>query len=247
MPSNSQFTKSSSHTGLNILAFILLFVAGIWLSSSIRPYLPTSFGGDSGINKEMITATPSPDDGSTKNSPESEKSEWNSFDVVSGITKLPIIGVSFMLPPEVLTPVCDGPSCASQGTYLPGGTRFTVAARGTGQSLRDYRGTAISDVNGVVFTTKAITVAGKQAMEYTGTFTGRTISGYSFTTMRGVMIPLTDTTSVEFYHFVPSGIVADFQSDDVLFETILSKIVLEGVEQTQKEQLCDLQHPLQPW
>jgi hypothetical protein len=41
MPSDSQSGISRSHTGLNILAFILLFVAGIWLSSAIRPYLPS--------------------------------------------------------------------------------------------------------------------------------------------------------------------------------------------------------------
>lgn len=235
MPSNAQSVKSHSHTGLNILAFILLFVAGIWLSSSIRPYLPSGLSESLGLTPLNISLTPTPIKRDISSIPSTiSPTTWKSYDVISGNTKRPISGISYMLPPDVLPPICDGSSCASQGTYLPGGTRLTVAARGTGQILRDYRGTAISDVNGVTFTTKPVLVAGKQAMEYTGTFTGRTISGYAFTTMRGVMIPLTDTTSVEFNHFVPSGIIADFQSDDALFESILTKIVLNGVDQTQK-------------
>jgi hypothetical protein len=63
-------------------------------------------------------------------------------------------------------------------------------------------------------------------MEFTGTFTGHTISGYAFSQMHGDMIALTDSTSLEINHFVPSGITADFASDDAIFNKILQSLVL---------------------
>ncbi len=232
---NAPLPRSSSHVLLNMVAFILLFVAGIWLSSALRPYLPAGLSESLGLAPISPTAKPTPSAPATVISPTpAGMIGWKSYDVISGTTRKPMPGISFQLPTDILPPICDGSGCASQGTYLPGGTRFTVAARGTGQLLRDYRGTTISDVNGIAFTTKAVTIAGKPSMEYTGTFTGRTISGYAFTSMRGVMVPLSDTTSVEFNHFVPSGIVANFQTDDIIFDEILKRVVLSGLDQTQK-------------
>ncbi len=226
--------KSTSHTSqlfTTIIAFILLFLAGIWLSSSFRGLLPSNIGDAIGLSSATKTPTPTsiPKNGNpaVPTTPSTTQA-WKSYQVTSGVTKKPLDGVLFWLPSNVLSPVCDGIGCASQGSYLPGGTRFTVAARGVGQSLRDYRGTVISDVNGTTFTTKTVTIAGRQAQEFIGTFTGRTISGYAFTSMRGVMIPLTDTTSIELNHFIPSGITADFAKDDVLFDEILSKLDLSA-------------------
>ncbi len=218
-------------SGVSLLVFLLLFMVGVWISGAIRQFLPTNNSAIDSTSSPVVPDTAI--DSGTAPSPQVDSlASWKSYDIISGITKKPVSGISFTLPPNVLAPVCDSSSCASQGTYLPGGTRFTVAARGSGQSLRDYRGTAISDSNGVTFTSKEVRIAGKNAMEFIGTFTGRTISGYAFTAMRGVMIPLTDSTSVEFNHFVPSGIVADFDSDDALFDTILSNIRI-GVDLSQ--------------
>lgn len=222
-----------SHTAFTALIFLLLFAAGIWLSSSLRQLLPSSVQDALGIPDARITTSPSPTVRLTPTQTPAE-AQWKTYPVQSGVSKKLLEGIQYSLPQSVLPPICDGAMCASQGTYLPGGTRFTVALRGAGQSLRDYRGTAISDANGVTFTTKPVTIAGREAMEFTGTFTGRTISGYAFTTMRGVMIPLSDTVSVELNHFIPSGITADFQKDDLLFDTILRTIVLGAVDQAQK-------------
>lgn len=218
-----------SHKGLTVLGFILLFASGIWLSSSLRQLLPTSVQDALGLPDARITTSPSPTVRLTPTQAVSD-AQWKTYSVQSGVSKKQVEGIQYSLPQSVLPPICDGAGCASQGTYLPGGTRFTVAPRGAGQSLRDYRGTAISDANGVTFTTKPVTIAGREAMEFTGKFTGRTISGYAFTTMRGVMIPLSDTVSVEFNHFIPSGITANFQKDDALFDEIVNKISLTGVQ-----------------
>lgn len=215
-------------TIFTIIIFLALFIGGIWLSSFVRQFIPDNSTGD-----QQTETSPTPTmftyPGITATSSASVAA-WKTYDVISGTTKQPFAGVTFRLPPDVLSPICDGTGCASQGTYLPGGTRFTVAPRGTGQSLADFRGRVISDVGGISFTSKPTTVAGYPSTEFTGTFTGRTVSGYSFSRMRGVMIELTPTTSLEINHFTPNGIVADFASDDALFDEILKTVTVEGTE-----------------
>lgn len=152
---------------------------------------------------------------------------WKVYQVVSGTTKQPIVGLSFQLPDDVLSPICDGSTCASQGTYLPGGTRFTLAVRGKGQILPDFRGTLISDVGGRVFTQNQATVAGQLATEFSGTFRGTTVGGYAFTQMRGFMIIVNDNLSFEINHFTPTGIAADFSGDDALFDKIVTTVKFE--------------------
>lgn len=202
-----------------IVLFLGFIVGGVWLSSNIRQFTtqkdrqdtPTPTGVRS-LLVASLSAVP--------------VNTWKTYDVISGTAKQPFRGVTFKLPPDVLSPICDGTSCSSQGTYMPGGSRFTVAPRGAGQNLADFRGTAIADVGGVTFTTKQVTVTGFPAMEFTGTFTGRTVSGYGFSAMRGVMIALTPTASLEINHFTPNGIVADFAADDTLFDEILKTVVV---------------------
>jgi hypothetical protein len=213
-------SKKTTHPFLHLLFVVLLLLESG--SSSLRQFFPTSLQDSLGLSQATSTPTPTP----VLTLSPTLSSDWKKYSVINGATKRAIDGVEFSLPSDVLSPICDGVACASQGTYLPGGTRFTIAPRGAGYTLRDYRGTAISDVNGTTFTTKPVTVSGRQSMQFTGTFTGRTVSGYAFATMRGVMIPITDTTSLEVNHFIPSGITADFESDDLLFESILNKIVI---------------------
>jgi hypothetical protein len=209
--------KSSSclKTAGIIIAFIALFFIGVNLSSSIRKFLPSGSGG----NTETQTATTQPLN--TPSPVASPAATWKTYDVISGVTKLAIAGVAFQLPPDILPPICDGVACASQGTYLPGGTRLTIAARGAGQSLRDFRGTVISDANGVPIPTKQLLLGQITATEYESSGSGRTVAGYVFSRMRGVMIPLTDMLSVEVNHFTPSGVSADFEKDDLLFNEII--------------------------
>ena len=126
------------------------------------------------------------------------------------------------MPSEVKAPVCDSQSCASQGTNLPGGTRFTVAARGKGQLLPDFRGAILTDAAGREFTMKQGVFGGVFAYEYTGNFTGRTGGGYTFTAIRGVLMPVSETLAVEFNHFAPAGITSDFASDDAVFNEIIA-------------------------
>src|SRR3972149_8375662 len=126
----------------NIILFGLLFGVGVWLSMFLRQYLPSGVAPPPGsepaasLPPAVPTAVPEiyPD--------------WNTHYVLGSMTKQPIAGVSFKLPPEVLAPVCDSTNCGSQGTYLPGGSRFTVAPRGAGQYFADARGAAITDLAG---------------------------------------------------------------------------------------------------
>ena len=210
----------------SLLLFIIIFVLGVGLSSWLKQYIPTDFGPSQ-------TPTPTPHVNGSSGSkgaiaPADPYASWKKYVVTSGATRLPFGGVSYSLPADILSPICDGSNCASVGTYLPGGTRFTVAPRGSGQVLPDFRGSIISDVGGIVFTNKSTTVAGFSATEFTGTFVGRTVSGYAFSKMRGVMIPLSATQSIEINHFTPNGIVADFDSDDALFGSILKTVVITG-------------------
>ncbi len=217
--------KASFGVGIAVLIlFAGLFGLGVWLSSFFRQYLPSNAPTPAQQASGTIAPTPKV--------PLDPFATWKSYFVVSGATKLPVTGIAFQLPPNVLSPICDSASCVSQGTYLPGGTRFTVAARGTGQLLADFRGRVVSDVGGIIFTTKEATVSGHKAQEFTGIFTGQTVSGYAFSRMRGLMIEVGPTLSLEINHFTPSGITADFAADDTLFNQIVKTVSFSSVAVT---------------
>lgn len=204
-----------------LILFILLFVLGVWLSTIVRQYFP---------GNGPTSSVPVPTVGTRQvipTIPTDPYAGWTTYQIISGVTREPVPNVSFKLPADVLAPICDGTGCPSQGTYLPGGTRLTVAARGAGQTLRDYRGAVVTDVLGQPFLTKDATTAGKTGVRFTGSFDGTTVGGYAFSRMAGVMVPISGAVSVEFNHFTPSGITADFESDDVLFEKILKSINVE--------------------
>lgn len=221
-PRNSRYFLQTIGT---IIVFVVLFGVGVWLSTVIRPYTTasTSIPENVPTPTQVLVPTPTVSSGVYPG--------WTTYTVVSGATKQPIAGISFRLPQDVLAPICDGGSCASQGTYLPGGTRFTIAPRGGGQALRDFRGAVVVDAGGREFTTTPTTVASRQALEFSGLFTGTTSGGYSFTQMRGVMIEVDSTLSLEINHFTPTGISADFASDDALFDEILKTLMLASGQQ----------------
>ena len=209
-----------------LIFFILLFVIGFWLSGIVRKYAGNFFGG----NKEAyVVPTPSIKETVKNLMPttlEDMFGTWKTYEVLNGKTRTAYEGLSFKLPGEVLSPICDGSSCGSQGTYLPGGTRFTIALRGVGQVLPDYRGKVISDLKGIPFTTQETIIGGQAGTEFDGTFTGTTVGGDVFTRMRGAMIPVSDSISLEINHFTPSGLTTDFTKDDILFDQILQTLVL---------------------
>lgn len=210
---------------LKLFGFILLFVLGIGLSVLLRQYLPqeTPSLTETLPTEDKVQATPTVADQNID-----PLASWKTYSVVSGVTRLPIDSLEFKLPSDVLSPICDGTTCASQGTYLPGGTRFTVAPRGQGQLLSDFRGKIVSDLTGKSFTVKQATISGKNATEFSGSFTGSTAGGYAFARMRGVMIEVSPILSLEVNHFIPSGISANFESDDRVFDTILSTFRFSG-------------------
>jgi hypothetical protein len=211
-----------NHIG-TILFIVILFGLGVWLSSQLRTFFAPSVVEETVVPTLAPVARVSP---STTNvatpSGALPSGSRQLYNVISGVTKKPIDGLTYQMPSEVKAPVCDSQSCASQGTNLPGGTRFTVAARGKGQLLPDFRGAILTDAAGREFTMKQGVFGGVFAYEYTGNFTGRTGGGYTFTAIRGVLMPVSETLAVEFNHFAPAGITSDFASDDAVFNEIIA-------------------------
>lgn len=226
-----------------ILLFIILFAVGVGLSVVLRQWLASRQEKPSQPSA-IVTPTPSftPD---VKGAPTSgvyltptvavvdPYVGWKTTQVISGTTKAAVSGISFKLPPEMLSPICDGTSCASQGTYLPDGSRFTVAARGKGQLLVDARGNiVVTDSSGKSFTTKQITLTnGRKALEYSGLFSGTTVGGYTFSQMRGLMIEIDEDETLEMNHFTPSGVTANFTKDDVLLDKIVASLTVARFSQ----------------
>lgn len=221
---------SSPHPGFsffgmikNFIFIVVLFGLGIGLSMFVKQYMPNGIPAIDNINFNNPIA-PTPTLVLVSSTAPSQFANWKSYQVTSGISKQPINGITYMLPSDILPPICDGGNCASSGTYLPGGTRLTVDARGIGQLLPDFRGKILTDQGGREFSMKDTTIAGRPATEFSGVFTGTTSGGYAFSRMRGVMIEVSDTLSVEFNHFTPTLVNADFTSDDLLFDKILQSV-----------------------
>lgn len=219
-----------------ILLFIILFAVGVGLSVGLRQYFVSrSEVRPPVVTKSTSSMTPTPNINAFLSPTASPTAAivdfytgWKTYQVISGTTKAAVVGISFKLPPEILSPICDGTSCASQGTYLPDGSRFTVAARGKGQLLVDARGNiVVTDSSGKSFTTKQITLtSGRKALEYSGLFSGTTVGGYTFSQMRGLMIEIDEDESLEMNHFTPSGVSAEFAKDDVLFDKIVATLLV---------------------
>ncbi len=202
-----------------ILFIALLFGLGVWLSSQLRSFFAPV------VRDETSIPAPSQLNGLPSNSvlmaSPSATGAMKTMEIVSGATKKPIEGISFQLPSSVKDPVCDSTRCASYGTYLPGGTRFTIAVRGKGQLLPDFRGAILTDAAGREFVMKQTMIGTLYVYEYIGDFTGRTGGGYTFTKMRGALVPVSETLAIDFNHFATAGMITDFVSDDKLFDDII--------------------------
>ncbi len=223
LPPHTQSPRKN-HVG-TIIFVVILFGLGIWLSIQLRSFFSPAISGEVAIPTSAPLSTESTTALSQATSSAIVDSSWVTYHVTSGAKGATIPGVSFKLPSTVPAPVCDSGNCPSQGTNLPNGTRFTVAARGKGQLLPDFRGAILTDAAGKEFTMKQTTVGGVSVYEYVGNFTGRTGGGYTFTAMRGVLVSVSDTVSIEFNHFAPAGTAADFAKDDVLFDGIVSTFI----------------------
>lgn len=208
----------------NGIFVLLLFGLGIWLSSQLRFFISpeTSLENNTDVSSPNSFVTPTLDDSKLSATTSGSLSEWKTVSV-SALGSV-LQSVTYQLPEAVLLPTCDGSGCPSSGTNLSNGTRFTVAARGKGERLPDFRGAILTDVNGKEFTMHQVRVGGKDVYEYVGDFTGRTGGGYQFTRMRGVLVSVSDTESVEFNHFSPVGIITDFAADDVIFNQIIESV-----------------------
>ncbi len=216
--------RSAGRAVGNIIFFLILFGLGVWLSLQLREFLssPVEVINPETTPAETVSAPTSAPIKTATGSAVNPLGSWVTYQVISGSSKKVMTGVSYQLPPDITTPVCDGSNCPSQGTNLSGGTRFTVAARGKGFILPDFRGAILTDAAGRQFVMKQSIVGGKSVYEYIGDFAGRTGGGYSFSKMRGVLVPVTETISVEFNHFAPVGITSDFVADEVLFDKIIA-------------------------
>jgi hypothetical protein len=218
-PQKTSKTRSPNHIGTYIF-IIILFGLGVWLSTQLRSF----FAPSTTAEVTVPTLAPSvvvptvPVQASSSATPDTS---WISYQVISGATRKEVAGVSYKLPAGVVAPVCDSGNCVSQGTNLPNGTRFTIAVRGKGQLLPDFRGAILTDANGKEFTMKQTTINGVYGYEYIGNFTGRTGGGYAFSAMRGIEVPVSDTLSVEFNHFAPVGTTSDFAKDEIVFNSII--------------------------
>ncbi len=223
-PSNTR-PAHNNHVG-TIIFVVILFGLGVWLSMQLRSFFAPATSQEvavpTSVPLPITTVAPLPV--ATSSAGVSDNT-WVTSQVISGATRTAISGVSFKLPSGLPPLTCDGASCPSQGTNLPNGTRFTVAARGKGQLLPDFRGAILTDASGREFTMKQTMIGGVYGYEYVGNFTGRTGGGYTFTAMRGVLVPVNDSLSIEFNHFAPSGVTSDFAKDDVIFDKIVGSFV----------------------
>lgn len=208
-PKRQSFIKKFFGFIGNLFFFMFLFIVGVFLGAILRQFVPTGIEQEPATDRTTIIAP-------TPTMTINPTASWVSYQAASGI--------SYKLPPDVLAPICDGVNCASQGTYLPGGTRFTVSHRGT--SLSYIQKAIITDSAGRPFTTREATVSGSPAIEYTGSFRGTTTGGYTFSQMRGYMIGVSNAQTLEMNHFAPAGVTVDFASDDALFDKILDTIKL---------------------
>lgn len=209
-PKRPSFVKKLFGFIENFILFTVLFIVGIGIGGVISQFLQTP------RSEPPVAKKTTPQPTATPTFPPNPLAFWTTNEAAPG--------VSYKLPPDVLSPICDGSACSSKGTYLPGGTRFTVSMRPV--SLSYMQKAVITDAAGQPFTTKEASVSGNPAIEYSGSFRGTTTGGYTFSQMRGFMIGISNAQTLEMNHFSPAGVTVDFAGDDELFNQILETVKL---------------------
>lgn len=211
--------KSNSIKSLifNLLIFVILFFVGVTGSLIINKLFLTPKNPETPKTEIpiVITQTKAPD----------VTGSWNLFEILSATDGNPQISIS--IPQNMLTPICDGQSCVSKGTYMDGGTRFTVSVRDNPTNI-NFSQTIVTDITGKQFETKDATISGLIAREFSGDFIGTTAGGYRFTKMHGFLIKANETKLVEINHFAPAGITTDFISDDEVFNKIITTLQISS-------------------
>jgi hypothetical protein len=101
---------------------------------------------------------------------------------------------------------------------------------GGGAAINTSSGAEIIDVGGTPFVTTQIGIGTRTGIAFRGEFPGTTVGGYTFSEMRGVMIPLFTGLSLEVNHFAPRGITTNFITDDALFDQIIQTFDISGVQ-----------------
>jgi hypothetical protein len=135
--------------------------------------------------------------------------------------------MSIQLPPELEELSCDPPGCTSEGTDLPGGTRFTVAIHAFSKPIMNFTKSKVTDASGRSFPDVSETaVSGKPALLFSGEFTGSTLGGYTFSRMRGIMVLVDPKLTLEINHFTYTGKSADFAADDKILDRIISTVTI---------------------
>lgn len=214
-----------------LLLVIVLLAIGVGISLIIRqftndiPSISTFVPGMPG----SVTATPSVPAQTASPTPNPDAMEgWRTESVFTGTANVAYPGVTYRLPADILTPICDGALCVSRGTYLPGGTRFTVSFKTETKTADEFLHTVVTDAASNAFDTQEASMAGRPARTYAGSFAGQTTGGYQFTRLAGIMILLPDNRVLEFNHFSPLGLNADFTSDEALFQKIVGTVKIGG-------------------
>lgn len=207
-PKRPSFVKKLFGFIGNFILFTVLFIVGVGTGAVIPQFLQTPRSEPPPPKKTIPAPTATP------TLPPNPLAFWTTNEAAPGVL--------YKLPPDVLSPICDGPVCSSKGTYLPGGTRLTVSMRPV--SLSYMQKAVITDAAGQPFTTKEASVSGTSAIEYSGLFRGTTTGGYTFSQMRGFMIGVNTAQTLEMNHFAPAGVTVDFEGDDTLFNKILQTV-----------------------
>jgi hypothetical protein len=202
-----------------VFFYILLFIVGVAGSTFIRPLLEgisfpafPSFTQQNTMVNEKLPPKIIPVDATVG---------WKEYSIRVGTHVL-----TYRLPATVLPPVCDGQACPSEGTYLEGGSRLTISPKMSGSPIANFAKLIVKDAGGRIFETKETVVSGLTAVDFSGTFTGLTTGGYSFTQMHGVMIQVAPAITVEINHFAPNGITSEFEKDDMVFSEILKTVIV---------------------
>lgn len=205
-----------------IVGVVLLFGVGIGISMFVN-YLNNSristvnkSGPESG--REIIPPI-------TPAAPVNQYEAWKDFEIANPTDKSVLAAIK--IPPEMLPPICDGRTCASQGTFMPGGTRFTVSVRQGIMNEAEFATLTMTDMSGQPFETKSASEGAVRQKTYTGSFIGTTASGYKFTQMYGRVYWIGPGQVLEINHFSPSGINVDMAGDRQLFTKITNSLEIK--------------------
>ncbi len=240
VPKPVKAAKSIVNVIVIILIFVVLFGVGIFASMAFRQIMPNGiqFPVGGGAAKDEITPLPTPQIVPEDQLPVSTQSgivptkfpQNISQNVLMVGGKSAVPGLNFVLPATVAALSCDGNNCASQGAYLPGGSRFTIAARGKGQGLPITKGAKLVDSSGKAFDMSDQVVAGFTVRQFVGNTSGSTMNGFTFSKIRGNILTLSNDLELEMSVFAPAGQIVSWENDNKLFDQIVASVIYDSTQ-----------------